>query len=122
MTENRNLGYLQNYLTQQLQGSSTPNLDVQVLLAHILDRPRPWILSHPEAELTLAQKKKLSDAFEQLFNGIPLPYIIGNWEFYNLNFQVNLDVLIPRPETADNFFNPLVAQSGPPAISDSVDN
>jgi len=99
LTEIRNLGYLQNNLTQQLKDSTTANLDVQVLLAHILKRPRTWILSHPEAVLTITQAEHLSDAFLQLRSGVPLPYVLGKWEFYNLSFHVNPDVLIPRPET-----------------------
>ena len=31
--------------------------------------------------------------------GEPLPYVIGQWEFFNLEFEVTPDVLIPRPET-----------------------
>lgn len=31
-----------------LQVSETPGLDAQVILAHILGKPRSWVLAHPE--------------------------------------------------------------------------
>jgi release factor glutamine methyltransferase len=31
--------------------------------------------------------------------GEPLPYILGHWEFFGLDFDLTSDVLIPRPET-----------------------
>ncbi len=31
--------------------------------------------------------------------GTPLPYVLGEWEFFGLSFKVNPHVLIPRPET-----------------------
>ena len=79
--------------------TSTPALDAQVLLAHIIDRPRSWVLAHPEKELRRGQQRALSAALARLETGAPLPHVIGEWEFYGLNFDLTADVLIPRPET-----------------------
>lgn len=76
-----------------------PTLDYQVLLAHITGRSRTWLLSHPEAQLTPAQANALAKAIRQLEAGIPLPYILGHWEFFSLDFMISPEVLIPRPET-----------------------
>ena len=81
------------------QLSETPALDAQVLLSHILEVPRSWVLAHPEAHLDNIQYKLIIQAMEQLELGVPLPYIIGHWEFYGMDFQVTPKVLIPRPET-----------------------
>lgn len=74
-------------------------LEGQVLLAHVTGRSRSWLLAHPEASLTPEQEAALEAATRQLRAGIPLPYILGHWEFFSLDFVVSPDVLIPRPET-----------------------
>jgi release factor glutamine methyltransferase len=79
--------------------TETPVLDAQVLLAHILDTSRSWLLAHPEEELTPKQHTRLTEKTAELQEGIPLPYVIGEWEFFGRKFQVNPSVLIPRPET-----------------------
>jgi release factor glutamine methyltransferase len=79
--------------------SDTPFLDSQVLLAHILGKPRAWVLAHPEAVLSPVQQQSLDQAVTRLEAGEPLPYVLGHWEFFGLDFQVTSDVLIPRPET-----------------------
>lgn len=79
--------------------SDSPSLDAQVLLSDLLNRPRAWILAHPEVSLSQSQQQRLDKSIEKLLNGVPLPYILGRWEFYNLEFIVTPDVLIPRPET-----------------------
>ena len=84
----------------RLEGQGeTPGLDAQVLLAHILGRPRSWVLAHPEAILTTEQAGDLESALARLEKGEPLPYILGKWEFFGLDFRVTPATLIPRPET-----------------------
>jgi release factor glutamine methyltransferase len=79
--------------------SETPGLDAQVLLAHIMERPRSWILAHPEVHLSRDQGITVESQISRLAMGEPLPYILGSWEFYGMEFVVSPDVLIPRPET-----------------------
>ena len=42
--------------------SDTSFLDASVLLAHILEKPRSWVLAHPELVLSEEQQMKLTDA------------------------------------------------------------
>ena len=79
--------------------SDTPALDASVLIAHIIEKPRTWVLAHPELTLTAEQQKRLDDSLEQLELGEPFPYVLGRWEFFGLELNVTPDVLIPRPET-----------------------
>ena len=81
------------------QFSDTPNLDGQVLLAQVLERPRAWVMAHPQAELNDEQSARVQSQLERLEAGEPLPYVLGHWEFYGLDFQLSPAVLIPRPET-----------------------
>lgn len=79
--------------------SDTPALDASVLLAHIVDKPRAWVLAHPELILTKEKQNQLNEALVRLENGEPFPYVLGHWEFFGLDFGITPDVLIPRPET-----------------------
>lgn len=79
--------------------SDTPELDASVLLAHILHKPRTWVLAHPELTLAPEQQKQLEASLAQLEGGESFPYVLGHWEFFGLEFDITPDVLIPRPET-----------------------
>jgi release factor glutamine methyltransferase len=81
------------------KASETPNLDAQVLVAHLIGKPRSWVLAHPEAMLSKDQFSTLETQMARLEGGEPLPYVLGIWEFFGLEFEVTPDVLIPRPET-----------------------
>ena len=64
-----------------------------------MGKSRSWVLAHPEARLSPAQSQTLHEMGYRLAGGEPLPYVIGHWEFYGLDFKVTPAVLIPRPET-----------------------
>jgi release factor glutamine methyltransferase len=93
-----NAGELLKQLNSQLKNDST-ELDAQILLAHFIERPRTWLLAHLDTPLTAPQIAATTHAFDEYQSGAPLPYIIGHWEFFGLDFEVTKDVLIPRPET-----------------------
>lgn len=79
--------------------SDTPHLDASVLLAHLVGKPRTWVLAHPEAALTAEQRAALESALARLARGEALPHVLGRWEFYGLDLELTPEVLIPRPET-----------------------
>lgn len=91
---------LLNEVTKRIKSvSESPNLDAQVLLSHLTGKDRSWILAHPEIQLDAFQNEQLNEIIKSLNGGKPLAYIIGSFEFFNLEFIVTPDVLIPRPET-----------------------
>ncbi len=93
------IGQSLRWVAGQLEDSPSSYLDAQVLLAEVTKRPRPWLLAHPEAPLSESHLQAIDHAVSRLRSGIPLPYVIGHWEFYNLCFHLEPTVLIPRPET-----------------------
>ena len=76
-----------------------PGLEARVLASHVTGRPSAWLLAHPELDLTADQASALEALLQRRLDGQPLPYVIGHWEFFGLDFDLTPDVLIPRPET-----------------------
>jgi len=79
--------------------SDSPQLDAQVLLAHVLGRTRTWLLAHTDMPADPDQSSRLEGLVQRLEHGEPLPYALGHHEFFGLDFDLTPDVLIPRPET-----------------------
>ena len=79
--------------------SETAKSDAQVLLAHITGKEKAGLLTHPEDKFAGELQEEWEASLARLEAGEPLPYVIGEWEFYGLMFKVTPAVLIPRPET-----------------------
>lgn len=79
--------------------ASTARIEVQSLLQHVLQVPRAFLLSHPE-QILQTQQQTTYDAFLlRRLQGEPVAYLLGEREFFGLNFKVTPATLIPRPDT-----------------------
>ncbi len=80
-------------------GSSSPRLDAEILLAASLNAERLELYKNPEKHLGPEEIDRFERWLERREQGEPMAYILGVKEFWSLSFEVNRDVLIPRPET-----------------------
>lgn len=98
-----------------------PNLEAEILLSALIKKPREYILAHPEHKLTKIQISNLRSQITKRLQGWPIAHLSGNKEFYGLNFLVDKNVLIPRPETEmmiDEVLSQISGNSQPLTIVD----
>lgn len=88
-----------SFYSQKLKISSTPIIDIEVILQFVLKKKKTYLYTYPEKKLNRVQEKNLRTLFNKRLKGMPIAYITEHKDFYGLNFLVNKNVLIPRPET-----------------------
>lgn len=76
-----------------------PDLTARVLLADLLNCDQAWLVAHSDEEIEPSLRERYNDVVRRRCEGVPMQYIRELQEFYGLDFHVNPDVLIPRPET-----------------------
>jgi len=79
--------------------SGSPRLDAQLILAHVIDKPREYLIAHDDELLPDQQAIVLQKLITLRQKGMPVAYILGTRPFYDRIFKVTSHVLIPRPET-----------------------
>ena len=97
-----------------LSMQNTALLDVDCILSHFLKKDRSWLFAHSDEDLekvaesvllgepTMSRENLISDidsAIEKRYTGYPVAYITNKKEFYGIDFYVNKNVLIPKPDT-----------------------
>ena len=80
-------------------GTPTPQLDAELLLAHVLDVPRTRLGAFPELPVPLTAAQRFRHLLRLRAQGQPIAYLTGAREFWSLRLAVSPDVLVPRPET-----------------------
>jgi release factor glutamine methyltransferase len=79
--------------------SDSPRLDLEVLLCHVLGKPRSYLFTWPEKVLDQKSTQQFNDLLKRRADGEPIAYLTGEKEFWSLSLEVNATTLIPRPDT-----------------------
>ena len=80
-------------------GIKTAELDAQVLICFSLHVSREKFYLKQNDQLSPAEFKKIKFSIKKRAQNTPVAYILGCKEFYGIDFKVDKNVLIPRPET-----------------------
>ena len=81
------------------KGSDAPRLAAEILLSTALQCPRIDLYAKFNEVPVEPQLGTFRGWVKRHGAGEPVAYLVGHKEFYSLRFNVNSDVLIPRPET-----------------------
>ncbi len=79
--------------------STSPRLDAELLLAHVLNWPRSRLYARPEDHLPATERQRFRDLLAARAQGRPMAYLLGQQEFWSLPLELGEDCLVPRPET-----------------------
>ena len=78
---------------------ANPQLEAEMLLAHVLDERRSFLYANPELELPASRADVYRAMIRRRARGEPVAYLVGRREFWSLDLEVTPDVLIPRADT-----------------------
>lgn len=74
-------------------------IEARALAVHAWGIKTSWLLAHDTDPMSVSKITRFETLLVRRLKGEPIAYILGEREFFGLNFIVTPDVLIPRPET-----------------------
>ena len=83
----------------QTEDAQTAGLMARNLVAYFSGKRQEEVLRDSELYAGELTCNAVEDATQRLLAGEPLPYVLGEWEFYGLPLYVDRNVLIPRDDT-----------------------
>ncbi|MEO8426432.1 MAG: peptide chain release factor N(5)-glutamine methyltransferase [Verrucomicrobiota bacterium] len=104
------------------KGVDSPRLQIELLLAHVLQMPRLQLYLNFDRRLTTNELERVRNLVKRRGQREPLQHILGSTSFCGLEIAVDPNVLIPRPETellaerAWSFLNSRAAGGAPSAL------
>ena len=84
---------------RRLVDSDSAARDAELLLCHVLGKPRSFLFTWPEQEVDGAVLAQFQHLLARRADGEPVAYLLGRREFYGHELLVSADTLIPRPDT-----------------------
>lgn len=96
-TVRRILDWTTAHLTKH--GSDSPRLDAEVLLAYARKCERIRLYTNYEDEVSEQERGLMRELVQRRSKSEPVAYLVGNREFFGLDFYVDPNVLVPRPDT-----------------------
>lgn len=96
-TIRRLLDWTRDYLGRQ--GSESPRLDAEVLLAHALSCHRVQLYTRYEEVVGDVPRNAFRELVRRRAEGEPVAYLVARKEFFSLPLKVSPAVLIPRPDS-----------------------
>lgn len=96
--------------------------DAEILIAHVLEKPRSFVLAHGETNIDAASLAVLRTMIERRQSHEPIALITEQKEFYGRTFRVTKHTLIPRPATEALVADALAFLKGGTPETHEIDN
>ena len=87
-----------NFLLQEKNIPST-KLDLEILMSKAIKTDRKFVILNLKKKIKRSSFIFFIELVKQRSNGKPIAYLIGKKDFWNNEFEINNDVLVPRPDT-----------------------
>ncbi len=78
---------------------SSSKLDSEILISKVLKRDRKFVIMNFQKEIEKNSLNTFMDLIKQRSVGKPIAYLIGKKDFWKYEFELNTEVLVPRPDT-----------------------
>lgn len=88
-----------NYGVAMIKNTESPSLETQMMIAKVIEKDRLYIMLNLEEDIDESKVEIIKTMIDKRKNSYPLQYILGEREFWGMDFKVSEGVLIPRQDT-----------------------